>query len=92
EAAAGVLWDVGQARALRKFENPTPEQIAATEASFKQPILDQYAHESDPYFATARLWDDGIIDPAQTRMALGLAFSTTLNAGLGNGRFGTFRM
>lgn len=43
-------------------------------------------------FATARLWDDGILDPAQTRMALGLAFSATLNAGLGNGRFGTFRM
>ena len=92
EAAAGVLWDVGQARALRKFENPTSEQIATTETSFKQPILDQYAHESDPYFATARLWDDGILDPAQTRMALGLAFSTTLNVGLGNGRFGTFRM
>lgn len=43
-------------------------------------------------FATARLWDDGILDPAKTRMALGLASSTTLNAGLGNGRYGTFRM
>ncbi|MBK7897249.1 MAG: hypothetical protein IPJ90_20655 [Anaerolineaceae bacterium] len=43
-------------------------------------------------FATARLWDDGILDPAQTRMALGLAFLATLNVGWGNGRFGTFRM
>ncbi|MBK7897251.1 MAG: hypothetical protein IPJ90_20665 [Anaerolineaceae bacterium] len=44
------------------------------------------------YFAITRLWDDGILDLAQTRMALGLAFLATLNAGLGNGRFGTFRM
>jgi hypothetical protein len=43
-------------------------------------------------FATARLWDDGILDPAQTRMALGLAFSATLNVGLGNGRYGIFRV
>jgi acetyl-CoA carboxylase carboxyltransferase component len=92
EAAANVLWAVGQERVLHKLENPTEEDIAEAEATFKRPILNQYALESDPYFATARLWDDGILDPAQTRTALGLAFSTTLNAPLPDGRFGTFRM
>ena len=92
EAAANVLWTVGQSRVLRKLENPSAADVAEAEAIFKRPILDQYAHESDPYFATARLWDDGILDPIQTRTALGLAFSTTLNAPLPNGRFGTFRM
>ncbi len=92
EAAATVLWTVGKNRALRDVENPTAEQLATIEAEFKRPILEQYAHESDPYFATARLWDDGILDPAQTRVALGLAFATTLNAPLPIDRFGTFRM
>jgi acetyl-CoA carboxylase carboxyltransferase component len=92
EAAANVLWTVGQGRVLRKLENPSPEEVAEAERDFKRPILNQYDHESDPYFATARLWDDGILDPAQTRTALGLAFSTTLNAPLPDGRFGTFRM
>jgi 3-methylcrotonyl-CoA carboxylase beta subunit len=66
--------------------------MATAEAEFKRPILAQYEHESSPYFATARLWDDGILDPAQTRMALGLAFSITLNAPLPDDRYGTFRM
>jgi 3-methylcrotonyl-CoA carboxylase beta subunit len=92
DAAAGVLWTVGQRSALKELDNPTPEQIAEVEAEFKRPILDQYEHESSPYFATARLWDDGILDPAQTRVALGLAFSAALNAELGDGRYGTFRM
>jgi acetyl-CoA carboxylase carboxyltransferase component len=92
EAAANVLWTVGQSRVLRKLENPSPEEVSEAEREFKRPILNQYDHESDPYFATARLWDDGILDPAQTRTALGLAFSTTLNAPLPDGRFGTFRM
>ena len=92
EAAAGVLWTVGQKRALRGLENPSAEQIAEVESTFKTPILEQYAHESDPYFATARLWDDGILDPVQTRVALGLSFAVALNAPLANGRFGTFRM
>jgi acetyl-CoA carboxylase carboxyltransferase component len=92
EAAAGTLWAVGQKRALSQLDNPTPEEIAAVEADFKRPILAQYTHESDPYYATARLWDDGILDPAQTRIALGLAFSVTLNAPLPVDRYGTFRM
>jgi 3-methylcrotonyl-CoA carboxylase beta subunit len=52
----------------------------AEETSFKDPVRDRYEAEADPFFATARLWDDGIIEPAQTRDVLGLAFSVTLNA------------
>lgn len=92
DAAAGTLWTVGQSSVLRKLENPTPEQIATAEATFKKPILDQYTHESSPYFATARLWDDGILDPTQTRTALALAFAVTLNAPFPTGSYGTFRM
>jgi 3-methylcrotonyl-CoA carboxylase beta subunit len=92
DSAANVLWTVGQDRVLAKLDDPSAEAIANAEAAFKQPILDKYAHESDPYFATARLWDDGILDPAKTREALALAFSASLNAPLGNGRYGTFRM
>ncbi len=92
DSAANVLWTVGQDRVLAKLDNPSAEAIANAEAAFKQPILDKYAHESDPYFATARLWDDGILDPAKTREALALAFSASLNAPMGNGRYGTFRM
>lgn len=93
DSAAGTLWTVGQASVLKKLGgDATLKQVVDAEAEFKRPILEQYARESDPYFATARLWDDGILDPAQTRIALGLAFSTTLNGGAENGRYGTFRM
>jgi acetyl-CoA carboxylase carboxyltransferase component len=92
EAAANTLWAVGQQGVWRKLEKPTPDAMAAAEAEFKRPILEQYERESDPYFATARLWDDGILDPAQTRMALALAFSVTLNAPLPAAGYGTFRM
>ena len=63
------------------------------EQKFKAPILERYEAEGDPYFATARLWDDGIIDPAQTRDVLGLAISAALNAPIpASPRFGLFRM
>ncbi len=62
------------------------------EAEFKQPIRDQYETEGHPYYATARLWDDGIITPDETRNTLGLALSVTLNAPMDNTRFGVFRM
>jgi 3-methylcrotonyl-CoA carboxylase beta subunit len=92
EAAANVLWTVGQSGALRDLTDPTEEEIAAIERRFKQPILDQYEKESSPYFATARLWDDGILDPLQTRTALGLAFAVTVKAPFPSDRYGTFRM
>jgi 3-methylcrotonyl-CoA carboxylase beta subunit len=62
------------------------------EAAFKQPILDQYELQGHPYYASARLWDDGVIDPADTRMVLGLAISATLNAPVEESQFGVFRM
>ena len=62
------------------------------EAEFKAPIRDQIETEGSPYYATARLWDDGIILPSETRRVLGLAFSATLNAPIGEPRFGVFRM
>ncbi|MDP3086476.1 MAG: carboxyl transferase domain-containing protein [Rubrivivax sp.] len=66
---------------------------AADEQAFKQPILDQFEEQAHPYFASARLWDDGIIDPADTRRVLALAISASLNAPIPETpRFGVFRM
>ncbi len=65
---------------------------AADEAAFKQPLLEQFEREGHPYFATARLWDDGIITPRETRRVLGLAFSACLNAPVEDTKFGVFRM
>ena len=62
------------------------------EAAFKQPILDQFEHQAHPYYASARLWDDGVIDPAQTRNVLALAISASLNAPIPDAKFGIFRM
>lgn len=59
---------------------------------FTRPILDKYEAEGNPYYSTARLWDDGIIDPADTRMVLGLGISAALNAPIEDTRFGVFRM
>ena len=64
----------------------------AEEADFKQSILDQYEVEGHPYFASARLWDDGIIDPADTRRVLALSISAALNAPIEPTKFGVFRM
>jgi 3-methylcrotonyl-CoA carboxylase beta subunit len=65
---------------------------AEDEEAFKSPIRQQYETEGHPYYATARLWDDGIIDPADTRMVLGLGLSAALNAPIERTRFGVFRM
>ncbi len=84
EQAASVL-----ATVHRDADTWTAEQ----EAAFKDPIRQRYEDEGNPYHATARLWDDGIIDPAQTRDVLGLAFAATLNAPIEETpRFGVFRM
>ena len=66
----------------------TPEE----EEKFKAPIRAQYETQGHPYYATARLWDDGIIDPADTRRVLGLSLSAALNAPVEDTRFGVFRM
>ena len=65
---------------------------AEEEAAFKQPIKDQYEHQGHPYYASARLWDDGVIDPADTRMVLGLGLSAALNSPIPDVKFGVFRM
>jgi 3-methylcrotonyl-CoA carboxylase beta subunit len=84
EQAASVL-----ATVHRDADKWTPEQAEA----FKQPIREEYEKEGNPWHATARLWDDGIVDPAQTRDVLGLAFAATLNAPIPNRpQFGVFRM
>jgi 3-methylcrotonyl-CoA carboxylase beta subunit len=65
---------------------------AEEEEAFKAPIRNQYERQGHPYYATARLWDDGIIDPADTRRVLGLAISASLNAPIEPQRYGVFRM
>ena len=72
----------------RDGKTMSPEE----EAAFKQPVLDLYERQGHPYYASARLWDDGVIDPADTRMVLGLAISATLNAPIEDTKFGVFRM
>jgi 3-methylcrotonyl-CoA carboxylase beta subunit len=67
-------------------------QTMDEEEAFKAPIRAQYERQGHPYYATARLWDDGIIDPADTRRVLGLALSAALNAPIQHTRFGVFRM
>ena len=62
------------------------------EQAFKQPIREQYEHQGHPYYATARLWDDGVIDPADTRTVLGLGLRAALNAPIEETKFGIFRM
>jgi 3-methylcrotonyl-CoA carboxylase beta subunit len=65
---------------------------ADEEDAFKAPIREQYEHQGNPYYASARLWDDGIIDPADTRRVLGLGLSAALNAPIESARYGVFRM
>jgi 3-methylcrotonyl-CoA carboxylase beta subunit len=62
------------------------------EEKFKAPIREQYERQGHPYYASARLWDDGVIDPADTRRVLGLALAATANAPIAETRFGVFRM
>ena len=63
-----------------------------SEEAFKAPIREQFEAQGHPFYASARLWDDGIIDPAQTRDVLGLALSASLNAPVQPTEFGIFRM
>ena len=65
---------------------------SAEEATIRQPILEKYEHEGSPYYATARLWDDGILDPAETRQALALGIAAAYNAPVPPAKFGVFRM
>ena len=89
EQAASVLATVKR----DGIEGRGGQWSADEEAAFKQPILDQFAHQAHPYYASARLWDDGVIDPADTRRVLALAISASLNAPIPDKpQFGVFRM
>ena len=88
EQAAGVLAQVKQEQSERAGKRLGDDEVAA----IKQPILEQYERQGHPYYSSARLWDDGVIDPAQTREVLGLALSAALNAPIEPTRFGVFRM
>jgi 3-methylcrotonyl-CoA carboxylase beta subunit len=86
EQAAAVLAQV------RRDSPKGKSWSAEEEEAFKDPIRRQYETQGHPYYASARLWDDGIIDPKDTRMVLGLGLSAALNAPIEKTQFGVFRM
>jgi 3-methylcrotonyl-CoA carboxylase beta subunit len=86
--AANVLLTVREESLEREDKEMTDEE----REEFKEPILEKYEEEGNPYHSTARLWDDGVIDPVDTRMVLGLGLSAVTNAPLEDTRFGVFRM
>ncbi|MEH6625021.1 MAG: carboxyl transferase domain-containing protein [Motiliproteus sp.] len=88
EQAAGVLSQVKGDNLQRQGESWSDQQ----QQEFKAPIIDMYEQQGHPYFASARLWDDGVIDPLQTRDVLGLGLSAALNKPIAETRFGVFRM
>src|SRR5437667_10130430 len=88
EEAANVLATVRKDSLAARGKTMTAEE----EAAFKQPILDKYAYESSAYYSTARMWDDGIIDPVDTRKVLALGIAASLNAPYPDNAFGVFRM
>lgn len=88
EQAAGVLSTV-RGEALRRAGTPWSEE---EEARFRKPVLDLFERQSHPLYASARLWDDGVVDPRKSREVLALSLSMTLNAPIEETRFGLFRM
>ena len=88
EQAANVLCQVKMDQLARKNEAMNEEEQAA----FKEPILRKYAEESSAFYSSARLWDDGVIDPRDTRKVLALALSAAYNAPIGEPKYGVFRM
>jgi acetyl-CoA carboxylase carboxyltransferase component len=88
EQAAGVLTTVKRDQLAREGKTLSADE----EQDIRGPILEKYDQEGSPYYSTARLWDDGILDPAQTRTALALAISAAFNAPIPPPRFGVFRM
>ncbi len=88
EQAASVLAQIRRDRLEARGESWSEEE----EEAFKAPIRAQYERQGNPYYATARLWDDGVLDPVDTRTVLALALAATLNAPIPETRFGVFRM
>ncbi len=88
EQAASVLTTVKRDQLAREGKELSAEE----EAQIRRPILEKYDHEGSPYYSTARLWDDGILDPARTREALALGISAAFNAPIPPAKYGVFRM
>lgn len=88
EQAAGVLATITQEQRRREGKEWTPEE----EKALKDPIIKRFEAEGSPYFSSARLWDDGVIDPVDSRRVLGLSLSAALNAPIPDTKFGIFRM
>jgi 3-methylcrotonyl-CoA carboxylase beta subunit/propionyl-CoA carboxylase len=88
EQAAGVLTTVKRDQLAREGKTLAADE----EEAIRRPILDKYDAEGSPYYSTARLWDDGILDPARTRAALALGLSAAFNAPIPDAKFGVFRM
>jgi len=88
EQAAGVLLTVKLDQLAAQGKTMTPEE----QEEFKRPVLESYEREGSPYYSTARLWDDGILDPLDTRMAIGLGLAAAYNAPVPATKFGVFRM
>jgi 3-methylcrotonyl-CoA carboxylase beta subunit len=88
EQAAGVMATVGEMKAERDGKKLSDADIE----KIKKPIRDKYEKEGHPYYASARLWDDGVIDPADTRRVLALGLSAALNAPIEDTSYGVFRM
>jgi 3-methylcrotonyl-CoA carboxylase beta subunit len=88
EQAAGVLTDVKARQLARHGGELSEEQLSA----IREPILDDYRERSSAYYATSEIWDDGILDPVDTRNALAIALSASLNAPIESPHYGVFRM
>ncbi|XP_024103343.2 methylcrotonoyl-CoA carboxylase beta chain, mitochondrial [Pongo abelii] len=88
EQAANVLATIAKDQRAREGK----QFSSADEAALKEPIIKKFEEEGNPYYSSARVWDDGIIDPADTRLVLGLSFSAALNAPIEKTDFGIFRM
>lgn len=88
EQAASVLAQIKKDNLLEQGE----EWPAAEEDAFKKPILDQYEKQGHPFYASARLWDDGVIDPVQTRDVLGMSIAVSQSEKIANTKYGIFRM
>jgi 3-methylcrotonyl-CoA carboxylase beta subunit/propionyl-CoA carboxylase len=88
EQAAGVLTAVKREQLARDGKSFSAEE----EQAIRGPLLEKYEHEGSPYYSTARLWDDGILDPVETRQALALGISAAYNAPIPAAKYGIFRM
>lgn len=88
EQAAGVMAQIKKEQLEKRGETLSAE----AERAIREPVLETYERQGHPYYASARLWDDGVIDPAETRRVLGLSLSAALNRPIDDTRFGVFRM